>query len=402
MTPNDVYLHADTAESCLNLVKCSYLNQDLWNNLTERLRQVSTTEVPFVDCTSLVRRLSTSPIPEINALSKMFESKHPTLWKCFSLAEDDSVCMIFIGKFFCSDSEGSAGDTTPEKSGHRQFVLPVILMHCNQSHVMDVDPARPDVPPRMPDSHTHMVLGSNQIPDLGSLTSFSNQLSTIHKSSYLNTLHAALLQNIAVLPQDFQAAVEICSRTVLSIDVTPLIAGLCSHSVTKLMNGSDPVTEHSAPLNTEILCELLTAVLSKKMCSCSVSLKQPSESDDDEIISSKCDLLHSDINQAFSRYLSKLGFSSVPKCPAHFWLNERVAAAASEGGGVELIVAEDAGSGNVNTSKYRYRGQSGSSASTTSAGQVMNDSNILFPLLPLHPIDLFLLLPPNFTLYHPI
>lgn len=328
------------------------------------------TEVSFVDCTSLVRRLSTSPLPEINinSLSEKFESRHPTLWRCFSRAEDDSVYMIFIGKFICSDSEGSAGDASPEKSAvQQQFVLPVILMHCNQSHIMDIDPARPDIPPKLPDSHTHMVLGSNQILDLGSLTSISNQLSTIHKSSYLNTLHAALLQNIAVLPRDFQAALEICSRTVLSIDITPLIAGLCSHCVTKLLNSSDPVTEHCAPLNTETLCELLTAVLSKKICSCSVSLKQPGESDGEELSLSKCDLLHSDVNQTFTRYLSKLGFSSVPQCPAHFWLNERVVAASSEEG---LIIAED-GPESVNTVKYR--GWSGSSASTTSAGQVMND-----------------------------
>ena len=283
------------------------------------------------------------------------------------MAEDDVVCMIFIGKFICSDSEFSSGDTSPEKSVHQQFVLPVVLMHCNQSHIMDADPARPDILPRLPDSHTHMVLGSNQILDLGSLTSISDQLSTIHKSSYLNTLHAALLQNISVLPRDFEAALKICSRTVLSIDITPLVAGLCSHCVTKLPNSSDSVTERSAPLNTETLCELLTAVLSKKICSCSVSLKQPAESDDEELGLSKCDLLYSDVNQAFIRYLSKLGFSSVPQCPAHFWLNERIAAASSEEG---LIIAEGDPK-SVNTVKYR--GWSGSSASTTSAGQVMND-----------------------------
>ena len=65
--------------------------------------------------------------------------------------------------------------------------------------------------------------------------------------------------------------------------------------------------------------------------------------------------------------MSKLGFSSVPQCIAHFWLNERVEAASSEEG---LIVAKH-GSESVNTVKYR--GWSGSFASTTSAGQVMND-----------------------------
>lgn len=287
--------------------------------------------------------------------------------------------MIFVGKFFCSDIESgrySSGEGVTEKRS-KHFVLPVIVMQCNQSHVMDIDPARPDIPALPADSHTHMVLGTNHhAPDLGDLASVCNQLSVIHKSSYLTTLHTALVQNVAVQPGDFQAALEVCSKTVLSVDVTPLIAGLCSHSVTKLLDDSD-IADCSAPLSTDLLCELLTAVSSKKTGSCSVSIRQQSYygDEDSDHGASQCDLLHSEINQAFNRYLSELGFSTVPKCPAHFWLNDRAAATVAGGHGVGTsevsagdLMTED-GSGSMGTGKDR--GWSQSSAGATSVSQVV-------------------------------
>ena len=281
--------------------------------------------------------------------------------------------MVFVAKFFCcrtASGHDSTGSTT--KQEQRPFGLPVIVMHCNQAHVMDVDPARPDIPPLLSDNHIHMDLAANQIQDIGSLTSITTQLSMIHKSSYLNSLHAALLQNIAVLPRDFEAALVVCNQTVLSFDVTPLIAGLCSHSFTKLLADSGSSTAGgSAPLDSDMLCVLLTAVLSKKSKSCSVSLKEneeeEEEEEEEEIYVSKCDSLRSEIDQAFSRYLSEFGFSPVPQCRAHFWLNER-ATAANGGSDVEDGAGDD-GARSVDTSKDR--GWSGSSADTTSAGKVM-------------------------------
>ncbi len=365
-----------TSESYLSLVKCSYLNQTLWKNLTDRLRQAFPTEVSYTDSAALMGRLASSSLPEIKALSKVFESRHPTLWKCSTVAKDDSVCMIFVAKFFIeSSNEYSSGDGVIERSGKR-FVLPVIVMQCSQSHIMDIDPARPNIPALPADSHTHMVLGTNQIPDLGDLAPVHNQLSVIHKSSYLTTLHTALVQNVSVQPGDFQAALEVCSKTVLSVDITPLIAGLCSHSVTELLDDSN-IADCSAPLNTDLLCELLTAVSSKRAGSCSISIKQQTYNDDDSDCISQCDLLHSEINQAFSRYLTELGFSVVPKCPAHFWLNGGRAAATGAGGGGpagssevsggDLVTGGD-GSGSVDTGKDR--GWSQSSAGTTSISQV--------------------------------
>ena len=375
----------DTSESYLNLIKCSYLNQTLWKNLTDRLRQVFPTEVSYTDSAALLQRLASSPLPEIRALSEALQSRHPTLWKCSTLAKDDSVCMIFIAKFFCcssidgSSQHHSSSDGVMERVG-QHFVLPVIVMQCSQSHVMDIDPARPDIPALPADSHTHMVLGTNRTPDLGDLASIYNQVSVIHKSSYLTTLHTALVQNVAVQPGDFQAALEVCSKTILSVDITPLIAGLCSHSVAKLLDDSD-ITDCSAPLNTDLLCELLTAVSSKKTGSCSVSIKQQTYDDDNSDCISQCDLLHAEINQAFQKYLSELGFSVVPKCPAHFWLNDRAAVSGTGGGvagssevsGGGDLMTED-GSGSVDTGKDR--GWSQSSADTTSVSQVV----IVYPI----------------------
>ena len=381
---NLLWLHSliGPDESFLNLVKCSYLNQVFWNDLTERLRQISPTEVSFTDSDPLIQRLCKSPLSEISNLSNRFESRHPTLWKCFTLAEDDTVCMILVAKFFCS----SADDPPTERSGQR-YVLPIILMQCNQSHVMDIDPARPDVPPLLPDSHTHMVLGEGRLPDnMGDLTSITSQVSTIHKSSYLNTLHTALVKNITVQPLDFQAALLVCERTVLSIDITPLIGSLCSHSITTLLGESNMTGCSSiTPLKTEILCELLTAVLSKKSGRCCVSLQQI---DNDESGVSQCGLLHSDINRAFGRYLSELGFSAVPQCPAHFWLNDRVGAgdaAATEASEVSGDLVTEDGSGSVDTGKSR--GWSGSSADTNSVGQVFSHLSLSLSLslsLPVH------------------
>ena len=389
-----IIIYADTGESYLNLVKCSYLNQTFWNNLTSRLRQVFPTEVSYTDSAALVQRLASSSLPKIRALSEVFESRHPTLWKCSTLAKDDSVCMIFVAKFFCSNTESSSGDGAIERSV-QHFVLPVIVMQCNQSHVMDIDPARPDVPGLPADSHTRIILGTNQAPDLGDLASICNQLSVIHKSSYLTTLHTALVQNVAVLPRDFQAALEVCSKTVLSVDITPLIAGLCSHSVTKLLDDPD-IADCSAPLNTDLLCELLTAVLSKKTGSCNVSIKQQTYDDDDSDCISQCDSLHFQINQAFDRYLSELGFSVVPKCSAHFWLNDRAAAAGTGAGSSEHsggnLMTED-GSGSVDTGKDR--GWSQSSADTTSVSQVVDDFRVFHKQF-----HLSLSLSFSFSLYH--
>ena len=363
----------DASESYLNLIKCSYLNNTLWTNLTDRLRQSFPTEVSYTDSAALIGRLASSSHREIKALSEVFESRNPTtLWKCSTLAKDDSVCMIFVAKFFIeSSSERSSGDGVSERSG-KHFVLPIIVMQCSQSHIMDIDPARPDIPALPADSHTHMVLGTNQIPELGDLASVYNHLSVVHKSSYLTTLHIALVQNVAVQPGDFQAALEVCSKTALSVDITPLIAGLCSHSVAKLLDDSD-IADCSAPLNTDLLCELLTAVSSKRTGSCSVSIKQQTYDDDDSDFVSQCDSLHSEINQAFSRYLSELGFSAVPKCPAHFWLNGGRAAATGTGGtgagssevsGSRGDLVTGDGSGSMDTGKDR--GWSQSSAGTTS------------------------------------
>ena len=287
--------------------------------------------------------------------------------------------MVFVAKFFCTNTESSKsslGEGSTERAG-QNFVLPIIVMQCNQSHVMDIDPARPDIPVLPPDSHTHMALSINHTPDLGNLTSIYNQLSIIHKSSYLTTLHTALVQHVAVLAGDFQAALEVCSKTVLSVDVTPLIAGLCSHSVTKLLSDSN-MADCSAPLNTELFCQLLTAVSSKKTGSCSVSLKQQTADDDDDCIS-QCGVLQKEINQAFHKYLSELGFSAVPKCPAHFWLSDRAGPGGSSiGAGTNTVSSEvsggdlmtEDGSGSADTGKDR--GWSQSSVDTGSAGQVID------------------------------
>lgn len=294
--------------------------------------------------------------------------------------------MIFVAKFFISrttgdgdggmaDTSGSGEGVSPEEDGPpREFMLPVVVMQCSQSHVIDIDPARPDVPPLQPDGHAHLVLGeTHHVPDLGGLNFLSEQLTLIHRFSFLHTLHTALLQNASgVFPRDFYAALNVCSQTVLSVDVTPLVAGLCSHSVTKMADGSTSLSEGSAPLSTDILCEVLTAVLSKKTGTCLVSLKGvdacKEEEEEDGLDSSKCDLLSSEIDQALSKYLSEVGFFAVPQCPAHFWLNERVGGVATAPSEVSGDAATEDGPGSVDTCKDR--GWSESSAGTTSIGKV--------------------------------
>ena len=373
-----------------------------------------------MDCDSLVHRLSTSSSPEARALSETFESRSPTLWKCFSLAaEDNSVTMIFVAKFFISrttsdgdggmaDVSGSGEGVSPEEDGPpREFMLPVVVMQCSQSHVIDVDPARPDVPPLQPDGHAHLVVGeTHHVPDLGGLNFLSEQLTLIHRFSFLHTLHMALLQNASgVFPQDFYAALNVCSQTVLSVDVTPLVAGLCSHSVTKMADDSSSLSEGSAPLSTDILCEVLTAVLSKKTGTCLVSLKgadacKEEGEEEDGLDSSKCDLLSSEIDQALSKYLSEVGFFAVPQCPAHFWLNERVGGVATAPSEVSGDAATEDGPGSVDTCKDR--GWSESSAGTTSVGKVnLYHPSLSISLLPSSPFPPFLLLPLLFVSFPP-
>ena len=212
--------------------------------------------------------------------------------------------MIFVAtNFFPSGTDGNT-------------VLPIVLLQCAQSILVDRDPTQREVFSLSPDVYRHLPLTASHalLPSVtSSLADVLDQLHRIHVSSYLHTLNMALKRRLPLISQDFHVGIGVCEQAVLSVDVTPMMAALCSHSMV-LITGSE--SRDSTPLSTDHLCQLLEDSLSKKTGVCLVAMKE-----EDEDSQGTCSSWKTDVDASFMKYLHNAGFQEVPQCPTHFWLD---------------------------------------------------------------------------------
>ena len=243
-------------------------------------------------------------------------------WKCFAQSQQDSLFMFLVPAYFSLHPD--TREREDDSDSPQAFSLPVVLLCCHQQILMDPDPAQPAPPILQPDVYQHLSLSPPQqqatssggsFPEDG-LAQLVSKLRVIHFSSYLHTMHSTLLSRSQLTQEDFLSALTVCRQTSLSVDLTPLIAALCPHASTHLPATIGEVYQKSVPMNTEVLCHLLEALLSRRQSNCQVchAPREPSSAP-------HCTLWKSEVDQAFSGYLAELGFVGVPECGGYYWLN---------------------------------------------------------------------------------
>ena len=303
---------------------CSTLNVQFRELIVEQLKQAAPTEVAVSDPEALLRRVASSAALQDFHRRCHFSEQGATEvgWRCFCLGQDDSICLIFVPGIFCRYSSEQDGESN-------SFVLPLLVLESSLDVIIDPDPCLPAPQASNPDTYYHLSL--DQAPPSSSSSSSQQQqqgaseeplthllvrLKALHFSSYLQVVYSALNRHLSVTQMDFLAGLEVCDRTLLSVDLTPLVAALCSHC--KVVSPNSPeVGKQGVKLDTAVLCQLLQSVMSRLSQTCQLVT---SEDEEEEVTASKCTLWRSEIDQAFQSLLREIGFIEVPGCSSYYWL----------------------------------------------------------------------------------
>lgn len=305
----------------MNLSSCSPLNYHFRQKLAEQLKPLAPIAFSLSSAQPFLERILSSPtLEEFCRASHISESTTELYMKCFALHQENDIYVFFIPSYFSSLS--SSGEFSA-------LVLPLLLLHCSQEVLMDPDPAQPDLPLLLPDVYHHLTLtattlqpspGNKQaaIPLQGYMLQLVLKLQAIHVSSYLHTIHYAMCREIPVSPHDFLSGMDICDKTVLSVDFTPLIAALCHHATARLPWEGDSSENKPASLQTEMLCQLLVSVLSKMQSTFWLSLRDP-----ELMLVSHCEKWSGEVEKTFQDYLIEAGFQGVPCREGYYWLKVR-------------------------------------------------------------------------------
>ena len=305
----------------LDLSSSSPLNKNFREEFLQQLRDLAPTEVPVMDSSSLLRRVvASTPLTELCSVCHLREGSVELSWKCFAQCQEDSLYMFFVPAYFSLLSDTMEGEQDADSP--QTYVLPVLLLHCSQQILLDPDPAQLAPPTLQPDVYEHLspsqpyASAPHQEDGLSQLVS---KLRMMYFSSYLQTIHSTLQGGSRLTPQDFLTALTVCRQTILSIDLTPLIAALCPHASVHLRQNT---AKESAPASTETLCYLLEALASHRKSSCLVSPNLDVESFSS---TPHCTKWKSEVDQVFAGYLTELGFTGVPECGGYYWFNTAVA-----------------------------------------------------------------------------
>lgn len=283
------------AESALVLGDCSAVNNEFWTLLSSQLLQtVAPTAVPLVNPAPLMQRLKSSEeLQDLFLLVDFEGTGDSATWICGAVSADEVVTMLLLPKQFWYHAR--TGST----------ILPVVILQYTQQLNPD-----PSVSGQI-DSCQHFDLLSS--PVLSTMAAFMKevltQLSFFHTSCYLQAMHFALTQHLPFCSQDYLTCLQVCKTSILSVDLTPLLAALCPHT-------------RSDMLTSDVLCQLLTAALSRKAWSCSVARAEEGGGVWPQEDSAYCSNSTQQINATFRQHLLKVGFQGVPQCgPTHFWLD---------------------------------------------------------------------------------
>lgn len=242
----------------------------------------------------LERLVSSEQLKELCRLCGIDRNMTDMGWKCFAMTptdEENTICMLLIPNTLSRepttmesaletdnvmkncDGEEKEGDELREEiiisPPPAVFFLPLLLLHCDQEIILDPDPATPNPPSLLPDIFQRLTLQTPQsppsplspssfpptVPHLSidnttseppeplqnlysslaneTLCMLVSKIRALHFSSYLHALQTTLTRRYPVPPDGFQSAVNICTRSTLSIDCTPLVGALCRHSSIK-------------------------------------------------------------------------------------------------------------------------------------------------------------------------
>ena len=290
---------------------CSTVNNEFWNKFSSQIMKTLTpTQVSLPDPTLLLQRLRASThLQPLFALSAFESTAESAMWKCGAVNDGDTIIVILLPRRFYWN-----GDVT------ESALLPILLLQYTLDLNLDLSTSQ------HVDAFLHFDLTTTpsfaEVPS--SMKRLLTQLSSLHTTCYLQLVDMALREQWVLSSHDFLAGLQVCQSTTLSLDLTPLVAGLCNHAVTWFpatdSEGSEDKCEERfqhPPILSETLCRILTSALSKRMWTCSVRMEEEVKEAD-----SKCDLHTQQVNQALQQCLQELGFRPVPQSgPTHFWLH---------------------------------------------------------------------------------
>lgn len=313
------------------LTECSAINRHFWKSICSHVQTLAPTALTLADPAPLLTQLRGSG--KLKRLCGLMDvgAGAGAEWTCTAASNGDEGVIVFLlpRRLYCPASGRKTGEGGVA-------LIPIILLQCCQAQLLNSDLT--DTPPPE-DIYLRFDMTTTPPPELvkmaPSLRDLLTQLSSLHSSCYLEQLHSALTCELSVCEQDLLRGMEVCKTSILSVDMTPLLSGLCQHSLTSLppstTSSNTQSDTYTIPLPPHLLCQLLSATLSKLTWTCAVQLTSPSSSSCGGVGLEEggtsegplpCQLHTEQINQAFREHLSQLGFREVPHCgPTHFWLD---------------------------------------------------------------------------------
>lgn len=293
----------------VSLEDCSTINNQFWNCLCSHLQTLAPTTVSISDHAPILARLQRST--KLRDLFAVVDIRDNVQWTCAAMVNADDNLTVFLlpWQLYCPH----------EGEGRGVAMLPIIMLQCCPEQLLNSDLIDP-CPAEDLYLHFDLLTRPSQLAEVApSLKDLLGRLSSLHTSCYLKQVNSALTLHLPLSREDFLRGVAVCQTNILSVDVTPLLSGLCQHALTSFPANAELGT-CTVPLPSDVLSQLLSTALSKSTWTCVV---QPALGPGEEGEGS-CHLHTQQINQALKTHLAELGFRGVPQCgPSYFWLDSR-------------------------------------------------------------------------------
>ena len=258
----------------------------------------------------------------LESFVKLYSSRNSSrlLWKCFVVANgDDGLMLVFTPCFVCCTQRQK--DTPPDHleedvplddvSLDQFSTFPVVFMHTTLPHLLGEDSSVGGCLPLPPDAHHDCTFGTSksndQLPRLpGACIELFKKTKHIHTLAYLHALQNSLSHGWSLTtPTDLDKGLSVCTRAELSVNLTPLLMGVCHHCATD-----------TGKVTLEMLASLLETLGDQRHHTYSVSFP------DDLLLSeSKCLLREKDITDLVRSFLEEKGFIEI-QGSGYYWFRE--------------------------------------------------------------------------------
>ena len=319
-----IYLLTGCSPGPLTLDNCSSLNRLLNTRFHELLQQRLTTHTQHVrENYRLIERLEDSR-QSLGPFLRLFSSDTCTnlLWRCFIVADSNGLFMIMTPCFVCciedtptsddtttSDDMLTSKDTpTFKKMANCEFVFPIVLMYTTLPHLLGEESIQGGVAqPLPPDAHYNSTFQGPHPSAADHSAIFNlelyNKIKRIHTLAYLQTLRDSLSQQRPLAtPTDLEKGLGVCTKSELSIDLNPLLMGVCQHC---RVSGEEHVT-------MDTLVSLLETLGDQRCHAHSVSYS-PAHS--------ICRQREEDVSDLLQETLGEKGFVGIEGC-GYYWYKE--------------------------------------------------------------------------------